>query len=174
MKHIRHRRRSLTGFTLIELIVVISIIGFLTVAIITSYVDPINLRIDGAARKIQSDVRYAHLLAFSEQRRHRLVFDAANESYVVEREDTMDAEDWTSIIDPVTRTSPFQVAFNTGEYVDVFIIAVNLGTGDVLIFDEFGAPFTNGNVPLAEPANVVLTGSKQVQFTPRTGRAVIV
>ncbi|PIQ86955.1 MAG: hypothetical protein COV74_02720 [Candidatus Omnitrophica bacterium CG11_big_fil_rev_8_21_14_0_20_45_26] len=169
----KKRSLSLTGFTLIEILVVFTVIVFLSVFALTNFIDFSATRIEGAAKRIQTDIRYIQQIALAQQRRTRITFDAGTDSYAAEMENTPNAEDWTSINDPLTRQT-FQVIFNTGDYQGVDITGVTLGSGDVLIFDEMGDPYTDGNVALVEPANIVLNGTRQIQITRETGRVQIV
>jgi len=152
------------------------ILTFLSVVIITSFVDTTNVRIDAGARRIQSDIRYIQHIAMAIQRRTRLVFTPATDSYVAQIENTLNGEDWVAMIDPLQRQA-FLVSFNTGEYEGVDLVSVQLGgavTNNQLIFNINGDPFTQGNVHLAEPANVNLNAGRQLQITRQTGRVRIV
>lgn len=51
------------GFTLIELILTISVLGFLAVAALPTDQDTVPVALEAASRKVKSDIRYAQNLA---------------------------------------------------------------------------------------------------------------
>lgn len=165
------------GFTLVELIITLLILGFISAAVITSFPDFTTIRVNYAANKIQSDIRYVQQYAISTQLRTRLTFDAAADEYLGEYETAPPlSENWTSLNDPLTKQK-FQVALNTGEYAGVDITGVTLGAGSVLIFNgapnNVGEPFTQGNVALVGTGSVQLNG-KTINISEKTGKVEIV
>ena len=71
------------GFTVIELIMTLTVIGILAVIAVARMPDIIPIRLSMAARKVQSDIRYAQSLAMTTQRWTRIVFSAAGDNYLV-------------------------------------------------------------------------------------------
>lgn len=157
------------AFTLIEFLIIIAVIGLVSAAALTSFIDTQSTNLLAAVQRVQTDIRYTQQLAMSLQLRTRLTFDDATDSYTVEYESSPGT--WVFATDPLTRQN-FQVNLNTGVYQDVTITQVVLGSGNLLIFDDRGSPFTNGDVPLVEPAFIALN-TKQIQVTAKTGRVVI-
>ena len=72
-----------TGFTLIELVIVISLIAILSVAGLASARGTQRREIQNASTMIQADMRQAQRLAVIEGRRHRVRFDQVNHRYFV-------------------------------------------------------------------------------------------
>ncbi len=90
---------SKSGFTLIELVLMISLLGIMVVLYVESAGDLSNISVDGASRKAQSDIRYAQQLAQATGVVHGAKFDAGGgyEVYV--------GSPGHPAMDPVTRQS---------------------------------------------------------------------
>lgn len=73
--------RSLTGFTLIELIVVVAIIAVVSAVSVTSFSTLTGDRLEADARKMVNDLCWIRQRAVATHRRHRVIFDLANERY---------------------------------------------------------------------------------------------
>ena len=85
---------SRNGFTLMEFLVVIGIIGILTLIGIPTFrsIQP-SLQLSGVTRELITDLRYAQQLTVTEQVEHGVLFDSAQKKYQVikhgETEDTV-------------------------------------------------------------------------------------
>ena len=77
------RKRLLSGFTLIELMVVIAIIAVTSAAGLVSFSSLTGNRLSVDSRKIVNDLCWARQLAAARHRNHIIVFDTAAESYAV-------------------------------------------------------------------------------------------
>ncbi len=85
------------GFTLIELVLLISLLGIMVVLYTESAGDLSNIAIDAVSRKAQSDIRYAQFLAQTTGVKHGARFSAGG-TYVVYRD-----VPGNPVTDPVTR-----------------------------------------------------------------------
>ncbi len=142
------------GFTLIELVIVIVTIGLLSwVAFPKSYVT--DTRIGVAARKIQSDIRYAQELAMTRGEAHQIRFFSATNSY-----DIVTASS-NPVPDPLTRDESYVVDFNSGTFS-----GVQLDTTITVEFDSLGRPDAAKTITLNG-------GSKVITVTAETGRVVL-
>jgi Tfp pilus assembly protein FimT len=174
----------LGAFALIELIIVILILGVLAVVAFANMVNMPTMRIDMAARKIQSDIRYAQSLAVSTQRWVGLVFSTTNDNYSIYIDSvddgTSNPSGWSLATNPLTNQA-FTVQLNSDEFqnVDITIVYFN-AANRYLIFDKWGNPYsyngTGAPVALANPAGVRLAISSDttdVRVERGTGRVYI-
>jgi len=73
------------GFTLIELMVTITIIAVITAAGIVSFSSLVPRRLEAEARKIVSDLCWARDLAVARHQNYVVDFDTTNERYIIYR-----------------------------------------------------------------------------------------
>ncbi|MFA5125138.1 MAG: GspH/FimT family pseudopilin [Patescibacteria group bacterium] len=82
-------RSNLAGFSLLELVVVIALLGIITGVGLPYYQSfTVSLQLQGAARDLTSDLRYAQQQAVTTQANYRLVFDINQNLYTVENDST--------------------------------------------------------------------------------------
>jgi prepilin-type N-terminal cleavage/methylation domain-containing protein len=164
------------GFTIIELVMVIAILALLAVFAIASTVDMEPMRQFMAARKIQSDIRYAQSLAATIQKWTRIDFNAAADTYSLNIEDTPGS--WSVATDPLTKED-FTVQLNSGEFQNIAITQVYFNAANrSLAFDEWGNPHSydvgsGTSNDLNNPASVTITGPNVVTVERGTGRVYI-
>ncbi len=132
------------GFTLIEILVVVIIIG-ITGAIIVPHIGTRDdLKAGAAARVMMADLIYAQNMAITGQQNYYLVFDVANKRYTITNASN------TTINHPINKTS-YVVQFGSGGtngFTDMvlesaaFVSAASGATNTTLGFDELGAPLS--------------------------------
>ena len=72
------------GFTIIELIMVVVLIGILAVSIVPKFVDTSAFSLTGAAAMVAADIRYTQELAMSTNSSKTIVFTTSNNYYTVD------------------------------------------------------------------------------------------
>lgn len=169
------------GVTIIELGMLLTIIGILSVLAVVSMPDMPSICIDMAARKLQSDIRYTQALAVSTQRWSSLLFNPATDQYSVYIDSiddgTSNPSGWTIVNNPQTGKD-YTVELNSGDFPGVEIITVNFnGDNNYLVFDRWGNPYsyTGSGAPLAlsNPAGVRIgaaAGTKDIVVERGAGR----
>jgi prepilin-type N-terminal cleavage/methylation domain-containing protein len=132
------RRR---GFTLLELLAVVTILGIAAALLIPSMSQTGILRVQAAVRTIISDITFAQADAVAFQERRAIVFDVDTSSYrlVQVPGDTIDVE-LNTMYDPGRENGRYIVNFNDAIFGGARITAVNFDGGNTLIFDALGGP----------------------------------
>lgn len=145
------------GFTLIEILVVVVILGIAAAVIVPHIGSRSDLKATSAARLVMADLIYVQNRSISQQKWHYVQFDAATESYKV-----LDVIGATpNVITHPVEQSPFVVAIGASGPAplrDVMIDAVSFDGQPVLAFDEMGTPYAHNtatNVTTAMSAGTV-------------------
>jgi Tfp pilus assembly protein FimT len=81
-------RKSQPGFTIVELLVIVSLLGVLG-SLAFLQLEPLlaQVRLKSGARQIVSDLQVARMKAIAQNRRFRVTFRPSEGDYVIERED---------------------------------------------------------------------------------------
>ncbi len=144
------KRPQHRGYTLIEILIVVVILGISAAVLIPSLGDAHVLRVQAAVRTVVSDIAFAQTDALSYQQRRAIVFDEATNSYsVCEVQVTGGGGSPTVVYEPL-----FVPIGANGRYVQDLTAAgfsgaeiydVDFGvTDNILIFDELGTPVAGG------------------------------
>lgn len=153
------------GFTLIELIAVLTIIVILAVSAIIPITSTARIKLDGAANKIMFDLRFAQQLAINRHTSCGVSFNIGGNSYFVYISTTA-----TKAKDPLTREDLI-VNFNTDKkYNGVSFVSTNFG--DLIYFNYRGTPYNSVGSPLASQGTVNLQNgsyTKTITIQPETG-----
>jgi prepilin-type N-terminal cleavage/methylation domain-containing protein len=159
---------SARGFTLTELIVIISILGIVSWLAYPKMAAMDEIKLDTAARRLAADLRYAQSLAMSRRIIHGILFDTALEKYTVFAPNPA-----APITDPADRARAMTVDYTTRtEFKGVLIQSAAFGTTPGVTFDYFGVPRDTGGVDLTTSGRVVLTYqgvTDTVIVAPQTG-----
>lgn len=166
----RQHAPATRGFTLIEILVVVVILGIAAAIVVPAIGSRDDLKTTSAARMVMADLIYAQNRSISQQRKHFVVFDAANETYSVFEDRRPAAPSMVLITHPV-EASPFTVKLGpsgASPIKDVNIDAVNFDGKSILMFDELGTPFSydsGTNTEAALTAGTVRLICRQLTLT---------
>lgn len=154
---LRQRGRR-NGFSLLELVTVLAIVGVLAVFVIPRVTTTQAITLPATAAQLAASIRYAQSLSMSRGQRYRINFAAA--SYQVT--DMGGAP----VVQVTTSTAPVSVAPATlGGYNPPL-------TGNYLAFDGKGVPYVDATTALAATVTVTLTSGGDtgtVVIAPETG-----
>lgn len=166
------------GYTLVEVLVVVTVLGLAAAMIVPSMGSTGVLRIQSAARQLVADITYAQSDALAYQTRRAVVFLPGENRYVV-------CEVNGAIVDP--ETDAIFSSSHPGDKFDVTIDAEKMGgaqisvanfDGDnVLVFDEMGGPVQAPDSETPSSGGFVqISGSGfvyRVAVEPYTGRVTV-
>jgi prepilin-type N-terminal cleavage/methylation domain-containing protein len=164
--------RSGDGFTMVELVLVITLLGLLAWIAYPKFATFYEIKIDAAARRVAADVRYAQSQAIATRKVHGLLFEPGLGRYTV-----FAPAPATPVTDPADRSKPLRVDFATKtEYQGVTLSSASFGTTPGVKFDYFGVPLDTSGVELAATGRVVLTYqgyADTIEVSPGTGKVTV-
>jgi prepilin-type N-terminal cleavage/methylation domain-containing protein len=160
------------GFSMTELIVIISILGILSWLAYPKVSAMDEIKLDAAARRLAGDLRYAQSLAMSRRVIHGILFNPALEKYTVFAPNAA-----TPITDPADRARTMIVDYTSRtEFRGVLVQSATFGTTPGVTFDYFGVPRDTAGVDLSSTGTVVLSYQGQtdtVFVAPQTGMVTV-
>src|SRR5574341_307506 len=124
------------GFTLIELVMVIVLIGIISVFIAPRLGNITTTNAGPFMDKFRADIRYAQNLAMTRNLRSRVDFSTPNQ-YSVQSSTTGTCSAFPAAVDPAT-SGAFTVVLNTGDYDG---ITLTLPPMTCLEYDSLGRPY---------------------------------
>lgn len=165
-------RRTARGFTLVELVLIISILGVLVVIAVPdrSAVDEVSLR--AASRKLASDLRYAQGQSIARRIRHGIRFEVEEKRYEV-----VATGRGEPIEDPAARGHALVVSFkNPSAAHGVTLVSASFDGFPEVSFDSFGVPSNIAGREIRRPGLVVLACggmTSMVEIAPGTGKVTV-
>jgi len=176
---VRSSRRRSGAFTLIEILIVVTLLGIAGALVIPAMGSTGALRIQAAVRTIVADITVAQSEAVAFQERRALVFNVDTSSYrVIAVPGNTLEPDSNTLYDPSRRGGLYLVSFiDEDRYGDARITAVDFDGQPALIFDAMGGPIADpgANTPSAG-GSITITGSGQtflIRVEAFTGRVTV-
>lgn len=127
-----------------ELILVMVVLGILSVSATAIFSGTAEYRLDGTARKIASDIRYAQELAMDTRGTYTLKFFVEENCYTLFAKDSTQ----TPEEDPFTR-GDYTIDLDEEEYGGVSLASASWGGLPFFSFNPQGVPSSGGSVVLA-------------------------
>ncbi|MEM9883754.1 MAG: GspH/FimT family pseudopilin [Planctomycetota bacterium] len=143
MRDVKRTSRPRHGYTLVEVLLVVSILGVISAMVVPSMLSAGQMGVQAAARAVVADLLYAQNEAIAQQAPRQVVFDDTNDRYEL-RDEFGNAlgKDWVS-----GDTSKYVVDFTEDDrFMGVSIVAVDFNGGSTVTFDDLGGPDTGGSV----------------------------
>ncbi|TSA10256.1 MAG: hypothetical protein D4R73_05505 [Deltaproteobacteria bacterium] len=156
------------GFSLIELITILVLVGILAFAFYHKLTPLYGMRLGAASKKIASDIHYAQQLALATQVASGVSLSTTQ--YTVYR----DINSLQKAKDPLTGKD-LVVNLDQGDYGGVTITGWTFA-GNGLKFDSTGKPYDLNGTALTADGSLTVTGggsSKTVVVKPDTGKVFV-
>jgi MSHA pilin protein MshC len=154
---------SKRGFTLIELVIVILLIGIVAVYAAPKTGDLQAMSAAAFRDKLKADIRYAQNLAMAQSRRYRVYFNAAPapspNGYAVAFDTSNGAWSTFGYAQNPDSSGSLSIALNTGQYNGITVAS----TSNPLEFNSLGKP-TGGSATVT-----VSPGGYTITITSETG-----
>jgi prepilin-type N-terminal cleavage/methylation domain-containing protein len=166
----RSRPEIRGGFTLIELIVAIMIIGILTGIAVPVTRSLADTRAGAALRQIERDLTYARERAVATGVLHRVVFDTSAHSYSVVTVTGTDPAGTTTTSVPLPGSGrPFVQALNTGDFQGVTLTTASFNGQSSVTFDWRGVPWAGGTSNWSADGQVTVVGGRTITLRRISG-----
>ena len=170
--------RARSGYTLIEVLVVVVILGIAGAMVAPSMSQAGVLRIQAAVRTIVADITFAQMDALGYQEQRAIVFDTENNEYTLVQVNgsTIDVDN-DALYDTRGPQQRYRVSLNAEVFGGTVIEAVEFDGDNVLIFDEMGGPVsTPGSSTLSQGGSITIAGQLsrfRVDVAAFTGRVTV-
>ncbi len=166
------------GFSLIELVAVMVVVGIIAGTAVVSLSSTTGTRSAMAARQLQRDMTFARQRAVATGTPSWLEFDTTNHDWTVWVEDPSNPGRGNALVlsDPATGENFVQL-LNTGQFVGVTLSTVDFDSEDWVGFDWLGRPLkkTGEVTPLpTADGTVTFSGGDQVTVNKDTGHIAFV
>lgn len=170
--------RAAGGFTLVEILVVVVILGIAGAIIVPQMGTRDDLRVAAAARLVMSDLSYAQNRAIAQQKKHYVRF--FGQQYSVCDSSALVAIDHP--LKPAQSSGKYVISFGTNGTTgldQVSVGSVNFASQTIIGFNDLGEPFAfNGTVetPLSASGTIIVqsgAAALTIQIEPFTGEATV-
>jgi len=169
---------ALRGYTLIEVLIVVVILGIAGAVVAPSLGSAGILKIQAAVRMIVSDITFAQMDALGYQEQRAIVFDVDKNQYTLSQVNgtTID-QDADALYDIKGPEQRYRINLNDKVYGGTVIESVSFDGDNTLIFDEMGGPVAQpGTSILSDGGSIVLAGPVsrwRINVAAFTGRVTV-
>lgn len=187
--HQPHEIRTRRGYTLIELLIVVALLGLAGTLLIPSMVQPDSMKVQAAVRKIIADLSFAQSDALAQQEFRRVYFFPDGSGYCIVRatqgtyNDVFDSDTADYIVDPLDGDlGRYSVDFTTdNRFENVRVTAANLDTELLadgscdIVYDPLGGTVMGAGIPGAGGTIELTAGTDvfAILVDPFTGKLTV-
>ena len=165
------RRQRRIGYTLIEVLITVSIMGIAAAIVVPNMLQGGTLGVQAATRMVMADLMFAQNEAMAQQSTRRVSFDPDNNTYKIEKFDA-DANAWVLENNPVlggTGGANYQVDFDGDRrFRGVQIVSADFNGSNQVEYYDLGNPSSGGTVRLRYESHVF-----EIKIAPFTGRITV-
>ena len=129
------------AYTLLEVLVVVTILGTAAAIVVPSMSSAGNLRVQTAVRELVADITYAQSDAVAYQARRAIIFYEDEGRYVLcEVRGSVIDPDVDALFDRTRDGNRYEVIWDEERTAGAAIIEVDFDGDNILLFDELGGP----------------------------------
>lgn len=166
------RRPARHGYTLIEVLITVTIMGFAAAVVVPNMLRGGTLGVQAGARMIIADLMFAQNEAMAQQSTRRVVFDASGNSYRIQKYDSATSSwvlEYNPMLGGATGTPNYEMDFDDdGRFKGVDMVSADFGGSSTIEFDDLGNPSSGGTVRLRFDEHVF-----EINVAPFTGRVTV-
>lgn len=171
-KSIATRPRFSAGYTLIEVLIVVTIMGLAAAIVVPNMLQGGSLGVQAGARMIIADLLFAQNEAMAQQSPRRVTFNTTENSYRVQKYDSATSA-WVLEYNPSEGASNnqqnYEIDFNKdSRFKGIEMVAADFGGGSSVEFDDMGNPSSGGTVRLKFEDH-----EYEIKVAPFTGRVTV-
>jgi len=154
------------GYTLVEVLTVVTIMGLASAVVVPQMLAAGTLGVQAAARMVVSDMLYAQNQAVAAQANRGIVFDVENNAYQL---NDNNGNPITASWQAGNSSTDYKIDFaNDSRFSGVTLENVDFNGTNTLAFDALGAPSSGGSLDL------VYNGNRyRIQVAAFTGRVTV-
>ena len=166
------RCRNRRGYTLIEVLITVTIMGLAAAIVVPNMMQGGSLGVQAGARMIIADLLFAQNEAMAQQSTRRVVFDTDNNTYRVQKFDSV-ASAWVLEFNPSqglgNNQQNYEVDFDEdSRFRGVEIVSASFNGDSTIEFDDLGNPSSGGTVRLKFEEH-----EYEIKVAPFTGRVTV-
>lgn len=166
------RRRSKRGYTLIEVLITVTIMGLAAAIVVPNMMQGGTLGVQAGARMIIADLLFAQNEAMAQQSTRRVVFNTTNNSYRVEKYDSS-VTAWVLEFNPSkgmgSNQQNYEVSFDDdGRFRGIEIVSADFNGSSTIEFDDLGNPSSGGTIEIRFEEH-----EYEIKVAPFTGRVTV-
>ena len=146
------------GFSLIELLIMLTIIGLLAAVASTKIFDiSTNVRVSSAINQISSDIALVKEMALAKHKTMSITYDKNADEYII--------HEGSSIMNEYPGSNNGTITLSEGIFSGVDITQININGSNKITFDKWGNVLNNGTITLNDDYTISidkLTGFTEV------------
>ncbi len=153
------------GYTMIELVMVILIIGIISAVFVTRIMESQYLNYGIVLATIRDHIRYAADYAMANGVKTEVDFDVNNNRYLIYQETDLGK----SLIKNPENGEDFIINLGTGKYKGVELTDADINGTSEIKFMPYGTPFDGNGQKLQTQAFIEVNGQKEITIYPVSG-----